>query len=60
MPEPEQIRELVEAFIFLSVILHAFLFLLLLQLLAGSTVKRKPGTVTSDVKNKPPTLLTVS
>ena len=31
-----------------------------LQLLEGSCVKRKPGAVTSNVKNKPPTLLTVT
>ena len=30
------------------------------QLLASNSVKRKPGAVTSDVKNKPPTLLTVT
>lgn len=35
-------------------------YLCLLQLLEGSSVKRKPGAVTSNVKNKPPTLLTVT
>lgn len=37
-----------------------YLLFVYLQLLTGSCVKRKTGAVTSNVKNKPPTLLTVT
>ena len=39
---------------------YLFVLFVYLQLLTGSSVKRKPGAVTSNVKNKPPTLLTVT
>ena len=52
---PELIKELVEIHKY-----HNYHDLMYSQLLAGNSVKRKPGAVTSDVKNKPPTLLTVT